>query len=162
MNIINRDSVVALTLLLLCGLFLNAVGDIRITKYGTITSDLWPRIVLIILSVLCMIYFLQSIRKPIETEKTNFSLHQWFLNYKNAIASYSLFGLFVWTLPLLGMLVGGIIFVFLILSFLGKKNKRSLIIHVAISVISIVLMWSIFTFGLGVMLPEGQILRLPF
>ena len=162
MNIINRDSVVALTLLLVCGLFLNAVGDIRITKYGTITSDLWPRIVLIILSVLCMVYFLQSIRKPVKTEKTKFSLHQWFLNYKNAIACYSLFGLFVWTLPFLGMLLGGIIFVFLILSFLGNKNKRSLIIHVAISVISIVLMWSIFTFGLGVMLPEGQILRLPF
>ncbi|MGY9014836.1 MAG: hypothetical protein ACKVG9_06025, partial [Rhodospirillales bacterium] len=48
-------------------------------------------------------------------------------------------------------------FVFLTLTALGERTPRSLGIHAAIAIISITFMWSVFTFGLKVFLPQGII-----
>ena len=68
-----------------------------------------------------------------------------------------MFFLFLWSLPVLGMLIGGVSFVFLLLCLLGGWDARSLVIHAAIALCSVGAMWSLFTFGLEVMLPEGMI-----
>jgi hypothetical protein len=57
------------------------------------------------------------------------------------------------------MLLGGIAFVFGLLTFLGGFSLNLIIKHLTISVLSIGFMWMVFTFGLRVMLPEGEILR---
>ena len=59
----------------------------------------------------------------------------------------------------LGMLIGGIGFVFLILTVLGERNLKHHARHAAIAVVTIGVMWALFTFGLNVILPEGEILR---
>ena len=58
------------------------------------------------------------------------------------------------------MLIGGVLFVFLALSVLGEWSRRAVAIHAAIALISITGMWAIFTFGLRVMLPAGEILNI--
>ena len=63
-------------------------------------------------------------------------------------------------MPVLGMLLGGLAYVFLTLSVLGGWEPRRLILHAAISLLFVVGMWAIFTQALGVFLPEGIILRL--
>ena len=68
-----------------------------------------------------------------------------------------MFFLFLWSLPVLGMLIGGICFVFLLMSFLGGWEKKKIFIHAIIAILTVGLMWSLFTFGLGVMLPTGII-----
>jgi hypothetical protein len=57
------------------------------------------------------------------------------------------------------MLIGGVLFVFGLLTLLGGFSYKLLIKHFSISIISVGFMWIIFTFGLKVMLPEGEILR---
>jgi len=69
------------------------------------------------------------------------------------------FCFFLSTLDYLGMLLGGIAFVFGLLTFLGGFSLNLIIRHFVISVLSIGFMWMVFTFGLRVMLPEGEILR---
>jgi predicted membrane-bound spermidine synthase len=70
-----------------------------------------------------------------------------------------MFIFFLSTLDYLGMLFGGIAFVFGLLTFLGGFSPNLIFKHLTISILSIGFMWMIFTFGLRVMLPEGEILR---
>jgi hypothetical protein len=81
--------------------------------------------------------------------------------WRNPIICFSMFFLFLITLPVLGMLIGGLIFVFTLMSLLGGWEPRKLMVHAAISILTVGAMWSLFTFVLGVMLPEGIIFN-PF
>ena len=71
-----------------------------------------------------------------------------------------MFVLFLTFLDYLGMLIGGILFVFGLLTLLGGISPKKLFNHFIISIITIGIMWSIFTFGLKVILPEGELLRI--
>ena len=55
------------------------------------------------------------------------------------------------------MLIGGVMFVFLLLTVLGDRTPRAHLIHAAVATVSIAFMWSVFTFGLKVILPQGEI-----
>ena len=61
-------------------------------------------------------------------------------------------------LPILGMLLAGITFVFLLQGLLGGWHPRQLLLHAVVAILSVGGMWSVFTFGLNVMLPSGIIL----
>ncbi|UJF17901.1 tripartite tricarboxylate transporter TctB family protein [Vibrio sp. SS-MA-C1-2] len=153
MNFINRDSVVGLILLMGCGLFINALGSIERTNYGTITSDVWPTIILSLLTILCVIYFVTSLKSENE-EKFNWKT----FFPRNVLIVFSLFGMFVYTLPYLGMLIGGSLFVFTVLTMLGHKTLKYLFIHLVIAIGSVAVMYIVFTYGLSVFLPEGELL----
>ena len=94
-------------------------------------------------------------------EKIKKGIKGWFLTWQNPIFCFVLFFGYVASLPVLGMLIGGITFVFLLLCMLGGWSIRNLLIHALIAGISVGGMWSIFTFGLGVLLPAGEIFN-PF
>jgi hypothetical protein len=55
------------------------------------------------------------------------------------------------------MLIGGVLFVFCLLTAIGEVTKRNLIIHALIALIMIGAMWALFTYGLGVIFPQGEI-----
>ena len=61
-------------------------------------------------------------------------------------------------LPVLGMLLDGMLFVFLLQSALGGWSPRKLALHAAIAVLTVGGMWSLFTFGLNVLLPTGELI----
>jgi predicted membrane-bound spermidine synthase len=61
------------------------------------------------------------------------------------------------TLPYLGSLIGGLAFVFTLMSVLGGWSPRNLALHALLAVVTVGGMWCIFTFGLGVLLPPGEI-----
>ena len=48
MTRLNRDAIVAIFLLLFCGVFITASFEIEETSYGTMPSSVWPQIVLAI------------------------------------------------------------------------------------------------------------------
>ena len=60
---LNQDSIIAILLLLMCGVFIAATFTIRETSYGTIGSELWPRIILAAMTVICLIYLVISLRQ---------------------------------------------------------------------------------------------------
>ena len=156
MSAINRDTVVAVFLLLFCGVFFAASFQIEETSYATIGAEVWPRLILAVMFVLSTIYLFQSVRKgPADAggPKAGF-----LSRYRNAILCYGLFLAFLLTLDILGMLLGGIAFVFLALTALGERSLKMLAIHALVAIVSVGVMWSIFTFALRVMLPPGIIL----
>ncbi len=158
MNTINRDTVVAVFLLLMCGVFYGASFQIEQTSYGTIGADVWPRLILGVLFVLSAVYLFQSVRKG--PGKTVTHEAGFLSRYRNAILCYGLFLAFLLTLEFLGMLLGGIAFVFLALSVLGERTPWQLAVHAMVAVVSVGAMWAIFTFALRVILPEGEILSI--
>lgn len=160
---INRDTVVAVILLLGCGAFFQASFDIRDMGFESLRSSVWPRMTLGVLAVFCVLYLIKSLRQARPSPAgarpgTGAALIRWFDTYRNAIWCFLAYGLFLVTLDYLGMLIGGILFVFLTLSLLGGWALRNTAVHAAVAVASVSAMWAIFTFGLRVILPEGELI----
>lgn len=159
---VNRDSVIALLLLAFCGVMFAESFQIRRAMFSTLPAATWPRLLLAILFVLCVAYLVQSLRGRIQRAeiddllaKEGSSIWRQFLN--PFVCFVAFFG-FLLSLPWLGMLLGGILFIFVCLTQIGERSWRSVGIHASVAVISVSVMWAIFTFGLGVFLPEGKIL----
>ena len=165
MNPLNRDTVIAIVLMVFCGILFWASFSIREPDYGVLPPSAWPRVVLIVLSILTVLYFIQSIRVPRTVDDSSSTdrkgFRHWLSVWQNPIWCFVLFFGYVASLPVLGMLIGGVAFVFLLLCVLGGWSLRNLLIHALIAGISVGGMWSIFTFGLGVLLPAGEIFN-PF
>lgn len=156
---INRDVVVAIFLLLVCGAFIAASFDIVDAGFGQMSSSLWPRAILAPLTLLSLIYLVKSIAEAADVEyPSRGGLTGWVQYYRNPIVCFGLFFVFLAAMPLLGMLVGGLLFVFFMLSVLGGIAPRQMALHAVIAIAAVGVMWSIFTFGLGVILPEGELI----
>ncbi|MHA1529371.1 MAG: tripartite tricarboxylate transporter TctB family protein [Alphaproteobacteria bacterium] len=165
MTRVNRDTVVAILLLVGCGVLLNASFDIREPDYGQLSPAAWPRTIVGVLTFLSLIYLVQSIRRgvpsaPVEAEGTTKTVPrgvgEWIAHWRNVFWVFALFLAYLLTMPWLGMLVGGMAFVFLLLNALGGWSAERLALHAVIAAISVGGMWSVFTFGLGVLLPRGE------
>lgn len=158
MSAVNRDVVVALALLVLCGAFFAATFEIRDPGYATIGAKVWPRLILAALVVLTLIYLFQSLRRGSDGEAAAEG-RAGIGRYRNALWCYALFFLFLVTLPFFGMLIGGVLFVYLALTVMGERTLRAHLVHAAIAVGTIGAMWAIFTYWLRVVLPQGELLR---
>jgi putative tricarboxylic transport membrane protein len=154
---LNRDAFVAVFLLLLCAVMFVASLDLPPPMFNQLSPALWPRLILVPLALLSAMLLYQSQRAPEKTETR--SIAQWFEYNKSPFICFALFFLFLVTMPVAGMLLGGLVYVFLTLNVLGGWKPRQLALHAMISAVSVVGMWAVFTQLLGVLLPEGEILR---
>lgn len=157
MSSVNRDTIVALCLLAFCGAFFAATFEIRDPGYATIGARVWPRLILAALVALTLIYLFQSLRRAPGGEAGDAGTG--IGRYRNALWCYALFFLFLVTLPFFGMLIGGVLFVYLALTVMGERTLRAHLVHAAIAVGTIGTMWAIFTYWLRVILPQGELLR---
>ena len=155
---VNTDALVAVLLLVVSAELFRQTFYFRIPPFATMDSAVWPRLVIGSLVVLSLVHLIQSFRPAVPdpeaaepTEANRFS-------HRNAIICFILFALFAATLPWLGMLLGGIAFVFLMQELMGPRDMRSRLTHLAVAVISVGGMWAAFTFALRVILPEGILL----
>jgi putative tricarboxylic transport membrane protein len=159
----NSDTLIALLLLVVCGELLRQTFFFRIPPFATMGSDVWPRLVIGALAALSVIYLIQSLapaaaKAETEAEATSPAAGAKRFSHRNAVICFVLFTLFVATLPWLGMLLGGIVFVFLMQEFMGPRDMRSRVTHLAVAVVSVGGMWAIFSFALRVILPQGVLL----
>lgn len=162
MSLPNWDTIIAIVLLFFTGVLIWASFDIRSPDYGTLAPSAWPRSVLGILLLFGLIYLFQSLREPpgekaVTEGDGRGGLARWFATYRNPLWCYLIYFVFLVTLPLFGALIGGILLVFFLLSALGGFAPKKLLLHGAIATISMGAMWSIFTFGLRVILPRGSL-----
>lgn len=161
MRLVNSDSVVAVLLLAFCGVMWNATYAIEITPYQSMQSSVWPRIILVGLGLSSACLLVRGATASGHGPATGTGNPAgWLRRYRNAVFVYAVFLGFLLTLDVLGMLIGGSLFVFLALTLLGQPSLSRVPAHLATAVVSIGAMWAIFTFGLRVILPEGEILRL--
>lgn len=173
MQRLNRDTLCAIAVLVITGVFIHASFRIRDVDYGALKPVVWPQVILGLMLILGLVYLWQSLTRgelgsaSLEggkdegpTKDYGPGLAGWLRKYRNPLACYALYLLFLLTLPYLGTLAGGILLVFLLLSVLGGWSARQIATHAAIAVISIGAMWSLFTYALGVLLPRGELFAL--
>lgn len=156
MTRLNRDAIVAILLLMLCGVLFWQTFNIREVPFSQVGSEVWPRVVLLLLTVLSVVYLFKSLSEP-RPETEPFSLGGWLKTYRNPIICFVMFFVFLLVLPYLGMLLAGILFVFITQSLIGGASPRRLVMHALISVLAVGGMWSIFTYALRVILPVGEL-----
>ena len=153
----NRDSVVALCLIMASGGLMVASFDIREPDYGVLSPAAWPRLIIIIMGVLSVLYFVQSLRMPktdtSNTQKKN--LFEFMDYWRNVFAVFIIFAAYLVALPFLGMLIGNIAFSFVLLSVLG--GWRPFIVHGLVAIGTSGGMWLLFTYALEVFLPRGSL-----
>ncbi len=153
----NRDSVVALCLIMASGGLMVASFDIREPDYGVLSPAAWPRLIITIMGVLSVLYFVQSLRMPktdtSNTQKKN--LFEFMDYWRNVFAVFIIFAAYLVALPFLGMLIGNIAFSFVLLSVLG--GWRPFIVHGLVAIGTSGGMWLLFTYALEVFLPRGSL-----
>ena len=153
----NRDSVVALCLIMASGGLMVASFDIREPDYGVLSPAAWPRLIIIIMGVLSVLYFVQSLRMPktdtASTRKRN--LFEFMDYWRNVFSVFIIFAAYLVALPFLGMLIGNIAFSFVLLSVLG--GWRPFIVHGLVAIGTSGGMWLLFTYALEVFLPRGSL-----
>ena len=172
MGRLNRDAVIAIVLLMVCGILFWSTFSIRSPDYGQLKPSTWPRVVLGVLALLSAIYLVQSLRRGPAPEDDPDSGGPdsyeggparapgpigWILYWRNPLWCFGLFFAYLVTLPFLGSLIGGVLFVFTLMGVLGGWSARNLMQHAALALITVGGMWGVFTYGLGVILPPGEI-----
>jgi hypothetical protein len=154
---VNTDTVCAIVILVAGGVFFRETFYIQAMDYRSLGADVWPRVILVLLFVLTFAYLFQSLKQGPDKKGEGGGVMGWIGRYQNALWCYALFAGFLLTLGYLGMLIGGTLFVFLTLTAVGEHTLRAHAVHAAVAIISIAFMWSIFTYGLKVILPQGEI-----
>lgn len=131
--------------------------DIREPDYGVLSPAAWPRLIIIIMGVLSLIYFIQSLRMPKINTSTivTKSLIEFLAYWRNVFSVFIIFAVYLLALPYLGMLVGNITFSFILLSVLG--GWRSFVMHGLVAIGTSGGMWLLFTYALEVFLPRGSL-----
>jgi len=157
MKRLNRDTVTAVVLLLFCGLLFRQTFFVRKVPFSIMGSEVWPRFILIVLFLLLVIYLFRSLAKPPQDSLTSRPLKVWIEMYRNPLWCFGMFFLFLISLPYFGMLLSGILFVFITQTIIGSRDKRSLLLHAMVAVGAVGGMWAVFRFGLGVVMPAGSL-----
>lgn len=157
MKRLNRDTVTAVVLLLFCGLLFRQTFFVRKVPFSIMGSEVWPRFILIVLFLLLVIYLFRSLAKPPQDSLSSRPLKVWIEMYRNPLWCFGMFFLFLISLPYLGMLLSGILFVFITQTIIGSRDKRSIILHALVSVVAVGGMWAVFRFGLGVVMPAASL-----
>ncbi|MEM6905328.1 MAG: tripartite tricarboxylate transporter TctB family protein [Pseudomonadota bacterium] len=155
---LNRDVLVAIALLVITGGLMVASFDIREPDYGQLSPAAWPRAILVTMIALSVIYLIQSLRAgPDETPRPADlapGLRGFVSYWRNVISVFVLFLGYLLAIPYVGMLVGGVAFVFLLLTALG--GFRSAPLHLVIAGVTMGGVWTLFTYALEVFLPRGD------
>lgn len=165
MRRINSDIAIALLLLAFCAVLFYETFQFRQSARAIVSSSLWPRLIIVSLAALSLAYLIQSILRAVGgeeevTERSFVAVGQWFRRNQNVLWCFGLFAIYVSTLPFLGMLIGSFLFVFSALTVMGPNNLRSHVTNIAIAFVAVLGVWAVFTYLLGVMLPQGRILRI--
>ena len=157
MKRLNRDTITAVLLLLFCGMLYQQTFFVRKVPFSIMGSEVWPRVILTALFILLLIYLFKSLITPPKEVMEKRSLKVWLDMYRNPLWCFGMFFLFLISLPYLGMLISGILFVFVTQTIIGSRDKRSLILHALVSLGAVGGMWAVFRFGLGVVMPAGSL-----
>ncbi len=152
---LNRDTLIAIFLLIVCGVFFyNTIGIKAFPEQ--MSPALWPRLILSVLTVLVLIYLFQSIMAAQPERVSRGGFIGWLKYYQNPIWCFLCFFIFLILLPYLGMLISGVLFVFVLMTILGERTPRSIGINLVSALFMVGGMWLLFTQALGVILPTSM------
>lgn len=159
---LNRDTIASLCLIMASGGLMLASFDIREPDYGVLSPAAWPRLIIVIMGALSVIYFIQSVFSqapaPAASEASDArptDLAGFLAYWRNVLAVFIIFGLYLIILPLLGMLVSNILLSLSLLTALG--GWRPIVMHLCVALGTSGGMWMLFSYVLEVFLPRGSL-----
>ena len=156
MRRLNADIIIAALLLVFSGVLLAATFAFQSPPLFHFSIRTWPRAVAGTLAVLSFVYLVQSLARGGRERREPFVWRAFLAANRNVITCFALFILFLATLPIFGMLIGGILFVYATFALLGGWNDlRTQAINAAVAVFFVGGMLAVFTFALRVILPGG-------
>ena len=163
---LSKDTIAGLCLIMACGGLMLASLDIREPDYGVLSPAAWPRLIIVIMGILSVIFFLQSVlgggqstgdtaaaAKDAEPRPKGFV--EFFKYWRNVFYVFITFGLYLFILPELGMLISNILLSFTLLTLLG--GWRPIVTHLCIAIGTSGGMWLLFSYVLEVFLPRGNL-----
>jgi hypothetical protein len=124
------------------------------------SSAVWPRFVIVLLAAFCAALLGKEIFSFAGAGGTPGGKAAPHISYRTAATCFGLFAVFLAITPWLGMLIAGLLYVFVMQEVLGPRDMKSRFMHLAIAVVSVGGMWAVFTFALRVILPQGVLLRM--
>ena len=84
---INKDTIVAIFLLLFCGIMINNSFEIEDPGYQGMKASFWPTVILYLLSVMCLVMLIKSV--VYKTDNNLYAIDEntsnIFLKFKNAL-----------------------------------------------------------------------------
>ncbi|MBM3950287.1 MAG: tripartite tricarboxylate transporter TctB family protein [Rhodospirillales bacterium] len=156
MRRITADVVIAVLFLILAGVLFAATYTFQSPPLFNFSIRTWPRAVVGTFAILALVYLVQSLARAGQGSRRSFDRGVWFKTYRNVIVCFVLFALFLATLPIFGMLIGGLLFVYVSFLMLGGWHGwKTQAINLAVTLIFVGGMWVVFTFALRVILPGG-------
>ena len=158
---LNRDTIASLCLIMASGGLMLASFEIREPDYGVLSPAAWPRLIIVIMGALSVIYCIQSVFGQASTKATSEAgdprpaglagfLAYWRKCWRCSSSS---------TLPeillLLGMLISNILLSLSLLTALG--GWRPIVMHLCVALGTSGGMWMLFSYVLEVFLPRGSL-----
>jgi len=116
---LNQDTITAPRLLVICAVLAVETYRMPPAMFGQMPATLWPRMTLAPLALLSVRLLIKAQMATVDEDVPRRSFRDWLSYYKNPIVCFGQFFLFLISMPILGMLLGGLVNVFATLTFLG-------------------------------------------
>lgn len=158
---LHADTIIAGLLILLSASAWAGTYALPPAPYGTMGPAIFPRVILVILIPLSLVYFVQNLLRDLRGDREDMEAKGfyfgWVREYSNVIISFFLFFLFLVALPWTGFLLTGFLFIFFMLWVLGPRGGRQIPKYIAIAAGVTGGLYILFRFVLIVILPEGEL-----
>ncbi|MDQ2084101.1 tripartite tricarboxylate transporter TctB family protein [Xanthobacteraceae bacterium Astr-EGSB] len=154
----STDAIIALVLLVVCAELYRETFNFRAVAFATMSPAVWPRFVILLLAAFCVALLGKEVFAIAGGVQGGRAAPP--ISHRTAAICFGLFAIFLIVTPWLGMLIAGLLYVFIMQEVLGPRDIKSRFVHLAIAAVSVGGMWAVFTFALRVILPQGELLRM--
>jgi len=158
-----RDAVIGLIVVVMSVLLLFNTMGIPTPPIVPLGPAFYPRMLLALLLVMGMILFILDIfkRKPSGKRKGDkekaLKDEGWLIKYKKVIWGFTVFGLYILFIPIIGFYSSTAVVLVILQAILGYRGPRQLPLFLIVSIITTVCIYLIFEKYLMVVFPKGHL-----
>ncbi|UOA14977.1 tripartite tricarboxylate transporter TctB family protein [Sulfitobacter dubius] len=150
-----REVFLGAATVILCAVLYYQTTLIADYGFAQVGADVWPKIILGAIAALALIQMALGIYRSGLSPDSRPATRQ--ANWrKSAVVPFTVFGAtigFALLVPYAGFTASGLLMVFVLLSAIGPKSPRAIVMHAAIAAISVLTVAFFFSCVMGVLLP---------
>ena len=155
---LTTDAKSGLVLLILCVAMFIAAFQIKEHSYASLGAEVFPLIVLSLLTPLCLALFIKGLRQGVSQDIEPMTLKrigQSIVKFRTVYFSFLIFLGLVALIPVLGFPLSGALYMAAMLWVLGPRSLKQVVFVIVMSVGVTGTIYVVFRFLLYVILPEG-------
>lgn len=150
-----REALLGGATLFLCAVLFYETTLIADYGFAQVSADVWPRMILGAISALSLLQVVTALYRPPSSTHGNPGAPDggWLFNAFVPITVFVAVVIFALLVGYIGFMLSGLIMVFTLLSVIGPKTPRAVVIHAAIAAVSVIGITVFFSEIMGVLLP---------